>query len=210
MIDLNLRTPNVERQGELDARASAIKMRVCVPGIIQNFDAASQTVTVQPALREKMLVDGDESWIDIPLLVDVPIVVPRAGGYALTLPIKPGDECLVVFGDMCMDGWWQSGGVQNQVECRRHDLSDGFAIIGVWSQPRVISGYSTGSAQLRNESGSAYVELAGDTINIKAGSINIQAGSVDIKANTTIDGKNFLAHKHSGVMTGGGNTGGVA
>lgn len=106
MIDLNLRTPNVERQGELDARAAAIKTRVCMPGIIQSFDAAAQTVTVQPALREKMLADGDESWIDIPLLVDVPVVVPRAGGYALTLPIQAGDECLVVFGDMCMDGWW--------------------------------------------------------------------------------------------------------
>lgn len=180
MIDLNLRTPNVERQGELDARAAAIKTRVCMPGIIQSFDAAAQTVTVQPALREKMLADGNESWIDIPLLVDVPIVVPRAGGYALTLPIQAGDECLVVFGDMCMDGWWQSGGVQNQVECRRHDLSDGFAIIGVWSQPRVIPGYSTGSAQLRNDAGSAYVELAGDTINIVGGTVNIKAGRVNI------------------------------
>lgn len=114
------------------------------------------------------------------MLVDVPIVIPRAGGYALTLPIQAGDECLVVFGDMCMDGWWQSGGVQNQVECRRHDLSDGFAIIGVWSQPRVIPGYSTGSAQLRNDAGSAYVELAGDTINIVGGTVNIKAGRVNI------------------------------
>ena len=67
------------------------------------------------------------------------------------------------------DSWIQSsvhswqrypqGGVQNQVECRRHDLSDGFAIIGVWSQPRVIPGYSTGSAQLRNDAGSAYVKI---------------------------------------------------
>lgn len=210
MINLNERTPNEERQGELDARAAAIKTRVCIPGIIQSFDAASQTVTVQPALREKMCMDGDETWVDIPLLVDVPIVVPRAGGYALTLPIRQGDECLVVFGDMCMDGWWQSGGVQNQVECRRHDLSDGFAVIGVWSQPRVLPAYSTGTAQLRNEACSAYVELAGDTINIVAGAVNIDAGSVNIKANTTIDGKNFLGHKHSGVMTGGGNTGGVA
>lgn len=93
MIDLNLRTPNVERQGELDARAAAIKTRVCMPGIIQSFDAAAQTVTVQPALREKMLADGDESWIDIPLLVDVPIVVPRAGGYALLSVMRQISAC---------------------------------------------------------------------------------------------------------------------
>lgn len=180
MINLNERDPNAERQGQLNSRAAAIKLRVCVPGIVQSFDAAAQTVTVQPALREKICPDGNEAWVDLPLLVDVPIVVPRAGGYALTLPVQPGDECLVVFGDMCMDGWWQSGGVQNQVECRRHDLSDGFAILGVWSQPRVIPGYSTGSAQLRNNAGTAYVELAGDTINIVGSTVNIKAGRVNI------------------------------
>lgn len=181
MIDLNQRAPSEERQNRLNERAAAIKTRVAIPGIIQSFDAAEQTVTVQPALREKMLVDGDESWVDIPLLVDVPIVLPRAGGYALTLPIKPGDECLVVFGDMCMDAWWQSGGVQNQVECRRHDLSDGFAVLGCWSQPRVIPNYSTSTAQLRSDDGGAYVEISGNNINIVAGgTVNIRGGTVRI------------------------------
>lgn len=180
MLNLNERSPSNERQIDLNARAAAIKLRVCIPGIIQSFDAAAQTVTVRPALREKMCMNGTESWVDIPLLVDVPIVIPRAGGYTLTLPVKAGDECLVVFGDMCMDGWWQSGGVQNQVECRRHDLSDGFAILGCWSQPRVISGYSKNSAQLRNDAGSAYVEIAGDTVNIVGGTVNIRAGRVNI------------------------------
>ncbi len=180
MINLNERAPSEERQGRLNERAAAIKTRVAIPGIIQSFDAAAQTVTVQPALREKIITDGDEVWTDIPLLVDVPVALPRAGGYALTLPIRSGDECLVVFGDMCMDGWWQSGGVQNQVECRRHDLSDGFAIVGVWSQPRVLPNYSTGSAQLRNDDGSAYVEITGSTINIVGGVVNIKAGTVNI------------------------------
>lgn len=210
MINLNERTPNAERQQALDGRAAAIKTRVAIPAIIQSFDPAAQTVTVQPAIREKLCLDGDESWVNIPLLVDVPVVLPRAGGYVLTLPIKQGDECLVIFGDMCMDGWWQAGGVQNQVECRRHDLSDGFAILGPWSQPKVLPNYSTSSAQLRNEAGNAYIEISDRTVNIVAEAVNIQASSVDIKANTTIDDKNFLGHVHSGVMTGGGNTGGVA
>lgn len=180
MINLNERAPNEERQGRLNERAAAIKTRVAIPGIIQSFDASAQTVTVQPAIREKINNDGTETWTEIPLLVDVPIVIPRAGGYALTLPVKQGDECLVVFGDMCMDGWWQSGGIQNQVECRRHDLSDGFAIVGIWSQPKVLPGYSTSTAQLRNEAGSAYVEIAGGTINIVGDVINLKAGRVNI------------------------------
>ena len=180
MINLNERNPNTERQNYLNARSNSIKLRVAIPGIIQSFDSAAQTVVVQPAIREKMCINGDEKWVDIPLLVDVPVIFPRAGGYALTLPIKPGDECLVVFGDMCMDGWWQSGGIQNQVECRRHDLSDGFAIVGLWSQPRVLNNYSINSAQLRNDAGSAYLEIKGDTINIVGTHINIYGGEVKI------------------------------
>lgn len=122
-----------------------------------------------------------ETWEDLPQLVDVPVVFPRAGGYVLTMPIKPGDECLVIFGDNCMDAWWQSGGVQNQIDCRRHDLSDGYCIPGPWSQPRTIPNYSTSSAQLRTESGSSYIELAGNDINIvAAGNIKIKGARIDI------------------------------
>lgn len=212
MINMAERDYNPNKERDLELRRAAIDLRVAIPGIIQSFDAGAQTVVVKPAIRECLVFDGEEKWIDIPLLVDVPIVLPRAGGYSLTLPIRKGDECLVVFGDMCMDAWWQSGGTQNQVECRRHDLSDGFAIIGAWSQPRVISGYSTGSAQLRNDAGTAMVEISGSTINIKASAINLEAPAININGNnnTVIDGKNFITHKHTGVEKGSGSTGGVA
>ena len=210
MIPMNERDPSGSVNEENKARSRAIKTRVASPGIIQCFDPVSQTVTVQLAIREKRYNDGEETWEEVPLLVDVPIVFPRAGGYLLTLPIQKGDECLVVFGDNCMDAWWQSGGIQNQIDCRRHDLSDGYAIPGPWSQPRVVQNYSTKSAQLRTESGEAYIELAGNAINIVGGTVTIQGSSVIIGGSTTIDGKNFIGHKHGGVETGGGNTGGVA
>ena len=85
--------------------------------------------------------------MDIPVLLDVPIVIPRAGGYCLTMPIKQGDECLVVFGDMCIDGWWHMAAYK--IKLKREDMiyqTDGFAILGTWSQPRVIKDYSTDSA----------------------------------------------------------------
>lgn len=172
-------------------------LRVASPGIIQSFDAGTQTVTVQLTIREKININGNLEWTDIPLLVDVPIFMPRAGGYLLTMPVSPGDECLVIFGDMCIDAWWQNGGVQNQIDKRRHDLSDGFALVGVWSQPRKVTGYSPNSTQLRNEAGNAVVEVSGTTININT------AGNV------VIQGRDFMNHTHSGVIPGGGSTGGV-
>ena len=95
--------------------------------------------------------------------------------------VIPGDDCLVVFGDCCIDAWWQSGGVQNQVERRRHDLSDGFAIVGFRAQPNVVTGYSSDTAQLRNESGDAYIEISGSDINIIAsGNITINGATVSL------------------------------
>lgn len=190
-------------------------MRVSCPAIIQSFDATEQTVTVQLAIRENMLRDLIPTPTDLPILKGVPIVLPRAGGYTLALPIAAGDECLVVFGDMCIDSWWESGGVQNQFYRRRHDLSDGFAILGCWNKQRVLPDYPVSTAQLRSDDGQTMVEVDGDTgtINITGpNQVNIHsAASVDINGsgNTTIEGRNFLLHTHTGVQTGGGTSGPV-
>lgn len=55
----------------------------------------------------------------------------------MTFPIKKDDECLVIFSDLSIDNWWESGNVQNPVEQRRHDLSDGMAIFGLKNQKKL-------------------------------------------------------------------------
>lgn len=175
--------------------AVMFETRVCMPGIVQAWDAAAQTVTVQLAIRERMSNGGVEQETQIPLLVDVPVVMPRAGGYGLYFAPSKGDECLVVFGDMCIDSWWQSGGVQSQAESRRHDLSDGFAIMGCWSQARKPKIPAKG-VRLANDAGTAGISIEGSTVNI--------FGTVQI------NGSSFNSHRHSGVTSGSSRTGGVS
>lgn len=143
-------------------------LRVAAPGIIQSFNAAKQTVKVKIAIREKITNPKTRIVEDVEIseLVDVLVFMPRAGGFSLTLPITAGDECFVIFADNCFDAWYQSGGIQNQTDRRRHDLSDGIAICGIWSQPKAIPAYSTNSAQLRNAAGSVMVEVKDDVVNI--------------------------------------------
>lgn len=161
-------------------------LKVAVPGIIQSFDPQTQTVTVKPALRENITKeDFSKEWQDVPLLLDVPIVIPRSGGYSLTMPIKAGEECLVVFLDSCMDAWFSFGGIQNQIEKRRHDLSDAVAIIGLYSQPHVITNYSTDSCQLRNDEGTAYIQLKDNDINIVADKVKISANQIILDGETS-------------------------
>lgn len=170
-------------------------MRVSIPAIVQDFDPVTQTVTVQPVIRERIMGDNLEpEWVELPLLLDVPIVLPRAGGYSLTMPIQAGDECLILFSDMCIDAWFSSGGVQNQIEKRRHDLSDAFAILGAWSQPRRIPNYSTTATQLRSDDGASYISLSGGEINLVAPTVKI-------------NGIPFGTHKHT-APAGGGTTSG--
>lgn len=205
-----------------------------LPGIVSGVDLAKQTVSVQPSVQGSVSdAQGNVTSVNLPLLVDVPIVWPRAGGFALTFPIKAGDEVLVVFSSRCIDAWWQSGGVGVAAEARMHDLSDGFAVLAPTSQSKKLSNVSSSNVQLRDEAGTTYVEIApggkikllgatsidleAPTVNLKATNINIegtttQTGAMNMTGQVTqtggmsIGGITFGTHKHPDAQ--GGNTGG--
>ncbi len=178
-----------EEQQRAAAFNNAAQLRVAIPGIVESFDAERQTVSVQPAITENIQA-GEEAAkaIPLPILTDIPICFPRAGGYSMTLPVQKGDECLLVFADSCIDGWWQSGGVQDQMETRRHDLSDAFAIIGTTSQPRKVTSYSSENMQIRTDDGGIIIELNKDSGNVKVQC----SGDFIVKAagNVKIEGAN--------------------
>lgn len=176
-----------------------------IPGIIHAVQLQKQTCTVQPALQARIRKpSGEFEWVTMPLLVDVPIYYPCGGGFTLTFPVAPGDECLVVFASRCIDAWWQSGGIQVQAELRMHDLSDGFAFVGVRSQPRKLPNVSEANVQLRNDVGDTFVEITpgklirahspvrilaeAPTIDIIAETVvNVQAPTINVEAATTIN-----------------------
>ncbi|MCC7907759.1 translation initiation factor IF-2 [Klebsiella pneumoniae] len=190
------------------------QMRVALPGIIQSFDPESVTAVVQPAIRYiERDNDGNTSTQDYPLLVDVPVIFPRGGGCTLTFPVKEGDECLVIFADRCIDFWWQSGGIQEPVDGRMHDLSDAFCIVGPQSQAKKIGGISTTAAQLRTDDGSAIIELAaGGAVTITSPQITINGplqvnGEITSTGDQLAGGISQIGHTHGGVEPGGGSTG---
>lgn len=190
------------------------QMWTAFPGIVQSVDLAAMTVEVVSAIKGVATdSSGVQSYVTMPVMTDVPIVFPSAGGFSLTLPIKSGDEVLVIVSCRCIDAWWQSGGIQQPMELRMHDLSDGFAIPGPRSQPNVITGVSSDNARLVSDDGSVYLEITpGGAINMKApsgvtitGDLNV-TGEVTAKSATTAIP--LSAHLHPGVTSGGSNTGG--
>lgn len=104
-------------------------MRCCIPCIVQSYNAGKGTIECQPAIRERVINQNEEiEYMNLPLLTNVPVAFPSNSSYAVTFPLNKGDECLVLFSDLSIDNFWEKGNVQNPIEERRHDLSDGIAI----------------------------------------------------------------------------------
>lgn len=203
-----------------------------LPGILQTFDADKMTATVQPAIQGQRRQE-DGSWLDVnlPVLLDCPVIFPAGGGFALTFPLSEGDEGLVIFASRCIDAWWAQGGIQKQARLRMHDLSDGFFLPGCFSQPRKLANVSAQNVQLRNADGTAFMEVtpagicnltfpAGINLNgpialngVVSG--NVHAGGLADFGNTLIkttndvqaNGKSLSTHVHSGVFSGPDDSG---
>lgn len=131
---------------ELKIRDTLTSLNCHQVGTIQSFDAAKQTATVN--LNVKLLVAG--SVKEYPLLVDVPVFVLGGGDRVVTVPIRKGDTCLVLFNDRDMDNWFATGAPAIPSSRRLHDLSDGLALVGFRSVANPVANYSTQDIEVRN------------------------------------------------------------
>lgn len=210
----NLTLPERISNGDysLDELSREIKgeIRVSLPCIVTKFNSTKQTIDCIPAIRELINIGGNLKYVELPELKEVPIEVPRAGNYAITLPITVGQECRVTFQDLCIDGWWARGGIQNWNDLRRHDLSDAIATFSPWSQPNTISNYSTTNLEIRSLDGTQKISLGSEEIHLQMGTNSIKISNVGIEVTGVliINGTPYLNHTHSG-GTIQGNTGTV-
>ena len=91
-------------------------LHCALPGKVISYDAEHQTAEIQPAVKL-----GSMTY---PILTDVPVFMP------MPFEVNPGDACLVVFADVDIDGWFESGEACEPGSARKHSLSDGFAFVG--------------------------------------------------------------------------------
>lgn len=217
-MDRRERYDNPEETGRLFYEAMQARLWTALPAIVESFDATKMTLEVQPAINAiARSATGEAVSIQLPKLVDVPVVWPGGGGATLTFPIVAGDECLVVFSSRCIDGWWSQGKVMDPPEVRMHNLSDGFAFVGLRSLPRALASISSTNVQLRSDDGATFVELSptGKTVQITApngidlNGVQISASGVISNASDvqTASGISLKNHVHTGVTAGGANTG---
>lgn len=171
------------------------EMYTALPGVIDSVNFDELSCTVQPGIMAQVTaLDGTTSWVELPLLLDCPIVFPGGGGFTLTFPVEQGDEALVVFSSRCIDNWFAqkgetgaSGLSRSQAELRMHDLSDGYVLVGVRNKTRAsLLEASNADTQLRTDAGTAVISIRANSevyihsdVNVIVdadGDVSVQAG----------------------------------
>lgn len=192
MADYSVTSPS-EAFG-LQFNRMAGQIRCAMPGVIQSFDPATQTATVLPAIKMKVNLGDGVKQMDLPPVDSVPVVLPFAqgAGLLLTLPIRGGDECLLIFADRSLDNFVQSGGVQPTVSTaseettspRAHSLADAICIPGIISNPQAVPEYNTDNIELRDRERKHYISLGpeGITITDSTAKWNMKGGKVTMDA----------------------------
>lgn len=155
---------------------------------VDSGDGALLSIDVLPLIRQTLSQENTDELIyrDLPILANVPVVFPHStvSGFSLTIPIKIGDQVLVVIADRSIDEWQASGGTGRPVESatpRAHDLTDAIAIIGISCDVKNVKNYSFDSATVRNVDGTIALEVSNDDVLMRHGDINITINDLNIE-----------------------------
>lgn len=100
-------------------------------GKIHLYDPTTGRADITPmTLRPYNIGNGVYDHEELPVIPDVPVVQPRAGGHFISLPVAVGDHVLVLFTDDSIAKWRETGALSEPGELRRHSLGSAVAIHG--------------------------------------------------------------------------------
>jgi len=169
------------------------------PGTVINFDSVTQLAVIRPNIRRYITIDDERITVDMPEVVRVPLVMPYAhgAGFALTLPVRPGDQVLLAVCDRSIDNWVDNSGVQSPaqpVQSRSHHITDSLAIVGANPAPVALANYFSQGLELRNRDRSvrmsitdsnAVITVGDSVITVDSGTIRLNTGSASMTINSS-------------------------
>jgi hypothetical protein len=107
-----------------------------LPGQVIAVDPAMGTVFVQPELQ-RAYTDG--TTVNLPIIQNVPIMMPSGMNYSIQLPVDIGDEGVILFCERSLASWKSDGGIVDPGDSRHHHLADAIFIPGLRPTSNPIS-----------------------------------------------------------------------
>lgn len=159
-------------------------INVALPATVVSYDAATVRAVAKPTIP-KRLANGE--MLSAPQIVNVPVMFPMAdiGGAVaqITLPVKPGDGCFLIFSQRSLENWL-SGSEDAPDDPRMFDLSDAFCFIGGNAKSPSADGENL---CIKYGEGSLKITPGGDIL-INAPSTTITAPTNTINGDVQING----------------------
>jgi len=192
-----------------------------LPCVVVAADDERKFATVRPQI---MVKGTDGELTTRAQLASVPIFHIGAGQFVLTFPVKPGDAGWIVASDRDISLYIQSGEEAAANTDRLHKFSDGLFIPDA-ARKFTLDPANADRVVLQSLDGSVYVALSADSIFMKAPTkVRMETPLVEMTGDLTVDGTvrgktdvlsgsgniSGKTHHHTGVTTGGGNSGGPA
>lgn len=164
---------------------------------VESYDAEKQLVDVAPVLKRHLQsIDGEWTTESLPVLCDVPVLFPRAGGFFLSFPIQPGDFVQIIFNEASIEEWFTDK--TPSVVCnQRFSLEGAVALPGVFQINKTLSGAHTKNLVLGNERG-LQIHIDGQKIRLgSADASEALALASKVEAELERIKKTFNLHVHA-------------
>lgn len=181
-----------------------------LPATVIAYDPVTNLATVRPDIS---VVGMNGALTPRAQVARVPVLALGAGGFTLRFPITPGDRGWIEASDRDISLYLQAQkGPIRPNTTRTHSFSDGRFVPDSFAAA-VIAGEDLGAAVLQSYDGAVKIALDPAGIRIKAPALEIDAPVTFLQhmtgqAGLLLNGVPMETHRHTGVQTGAGTSGG--
>ncbi len=177
-------SPQLAEYSDMRGAQEMFGARTIIPARVVSYkDSPRQMVTVKlaPQARKRPVGTENIEWIEIPNLVDVPVMEFKWGPFHMRAGLEKGDDGLCLIADRDIDEWLlQGGGSYRPGWAVIHDIND--AVFLPMMEP-------DSKASIRKKPGTRKLIL-GDTTGLKceieldeaSASITVKAATVTVEA----------------------------
>lgn len=146
-------TPTLAKllQCAIDNRLSGVHTALIAK--VESYDAEKQLVDVSPVLTQPVRTSKGEWHSEtLPVLCDVPVLFPRAGGFFISFPIKPGDFVQLIFNEVDIEAWLENA-PPSIADNQRFTLKGAVALPGMYPQAKALIGAHKSNLALGKDQG---------------------------------------------------------
>ena len=148
------------------------EIHTAMPGKIISY--SNGMVSVRPSLRFKT-PKGD--YMQYPVISSVPVVVTHGGNASIAVPIKPGDDCLIVVSEQSLEEWLSGAEDDTQL---KYDLTNAICIPGLCKTQFDVQ-------EEANRTGGVVIGCGNNRIYVSNESIAVR-GDLKVEGNLTCTG----------------------